>query len=80
MLFDEATSALDLETEQHLLQNILEHHQKTVIFITHRPAVVEYCDQTLKIEKMEACHFHDPATFHTLNPSIKHDDTFKGHK
>jgi ABC-type bacteriocin/lantibiotic exporter with double-glycine peptidase domain len=52
MLFDEATSALDPETERHLLQNILEHHQKTVIFITHRPAVVEYCDQTLRIEKI----------------------------
>ena len=80
MLFDEATSALDQETERHLLQNILEHHQKTVIFITHRPAVVEYCDQTLKIEKNETCHFQDPATFHTLNSSIKHDDTFKEHK
>ena len=52
MLFDEATSALDPETEKQLLQNILAHHDKTVIFITHRPAVVDYCDQTLKIEKV----------------------------
>lgn len=50
MLFDEATSALDPETEKQLLQNILANHDKTVIFITHRPAVVDYCDQTLKIE------------------------------
>ena len=52
MLFDEATSALDPETERNLLQNILAKHDKTVIFITHRPAVMEYCDQTLKIDKI----------------------------
>lgn len=52
MLFDEATSALDPETERQLLKNILANHDKTVIFITHRPAVVDYCDQTLKIERV----------------------------
>lgn len=51
MLFDEATSALDPETERQLLHNILATHDKTVIFITHRPAVVDYCDQTLRIVK-----------------------------
>lgn len=52
MLFDEATSALDPETEEQLLRNVLSAHDKTVIFITHRPAIVDYCDQTLKIEKI----------------------------
>ena len=52
MLFDEATSALDPDTERQLLQNILQKRDKTIIFITHRPAVVDYCDQTLKIEKL----------------------------
>ncbi len=52
MIFDEATSALDPETEKQLLKNILAHHDKTVIFITHRPAVVEYCNQVLTIEKI----------------------------
>lgn len=51
MLFDEATSALDPETERQLLHNILAGHDKTIIFITHRPAVVDYCDGTLRIEK-----------------------------
>lgn len=51
MLFDEATSALDPETERQLLHNILFNHDKTVIFITHRPAVVDYCDQTLHLQK-----------------------------
>ena len=52
MLFDEATSALDPDTERQLLQNILATHEKTIIFITHRLAVVDYCDQTLQIEKL----------------------------
>ena len=52
MLFDEATSALDPDTERQLLQNLLAGHDKTVIFITHRPAVIEYCTQTLRIEKI----------------------------
>ena len=50
MLFDEATSALDPDTERQLLENILSDHSKTVIFITHRPAVVDYCDQVLRVE------------------------------
>jgi len=51
MLFDEATSALDTETERRLLQNILAGRDKTVIFITHRLAVVDYCDAVLRIER-----------------------------
>ncbi len=49
MLFDEATSALDPDTEYRLLKNILASNDKTIIFITHRLAVVEYCDQTLRL-------------------------------
>jgi ABC-type multidrug transport system fused ATPase/permease subunit len=51
MLFDEATSALDPETERQLLQNVLSDRRKTVIFITHRPAVIDYCDQVLQVKK-----------------------------
>lgn len=50
MLFDEATSALDPDTERALLRNILQTNRKTVIFITHRPAVVDYCDSVLRVE------------------------------
>lgn len=49
LLFDEATSALDPDTERQLLHNILSNHQKTVIFITHRPVVVDYCDAVLRL-------------------------------
>jgi ABC-type multidrug transport system fused ATPase/permease subunit len=52
LLFDEATSALDPDTEHQLLNNILSGNDKTVIFITHRQAVIGYCDNILKIEKI----------------------------
>lgn len=49
MLFDEATSSLDPDTEQHLLRNLLESSGKTIIFVTHRMAVVDYCDHVLRM-------------------------------
>lgn len=54
MLLDEATSALDNETEQHLLQNLATHRDKhrTILFVTHRTAVIDYCDQVLHLEKL----------------------------
>ena len=49
MLLDEATSALDPETEKQLLQNILADSGKTVIFVTHRHAVLDYCDAVMHL-------------------------------
>ena len=49
MIFDEATSALDADTECRLLESLLHDNRHTVIFITHRPAVLEYCTQTLRL-------------------------------
>lgn len=49
LLLDEATSALDMDTERRLLANLLSSHRYTVIFITHRLAVVDYCDSVLKL-------------------------------
>lgn len=51
LLLDEATSALDPDTERQLLGNILSDKKRTIIFITHRLAVKDFCDQTLTIEK-----------------------------
>lgn len=56
LLLDEATSALDTETEQQLIANIsslAREKQQTIIFITHRPAVVEYCQSTLHLKRIE---------------------------
>ncbi len=49
MLFDEATSALDPATERQLLNNILATKGHTIVFITHRPAALDYCDAILEL-------------------------------
>lgn len=50
LLFDESTSALDTDTEQRFIQNITAApHNKTIIFITHRTSVIDYCDQVLHV-------------------------------
>lgn len=53
LLLDEATSALDLETEKRLLQNLIEalNNKQTIIFITHRPAIVDYCNEVLRLTR-----------------------------
>ena len=49
MILDEATSALDTETEKKLLNNLLTDKSRTVIFITHRQVVLNYCDASLHL-------------------------------
>lgn len=49
MILDEATSALDSETEKKLLNNLLTDRSRTIIFITHRQVVLDYCDASLHL-------------------------------
>ena len=56
LLLDEATSSLDQQTEHQLLNNLIAHNKLqpvrvTLIFITHRPAVVEHCSQVITLQK-----------------------------
>ena len=51
MILDEATSALDSETEKRLLNNLLMDKSRTIIFITHRQVVLDYCDAFLHLER-----------------------------
>ena len=53
LLLDEATSALDSETEARLLQNLTQWKRswQTLLFVTHRTAVLEFCSQTLRLTK-----------------------------
>jgi len=50
VLLDEATSALDPDTERLLLENIMHQQRKTIIFVTHRQAVVDYCDCVVRTD------------------------------
>lgn len=52
LLLDEATSALDMETERRLLQNLSQRSaSQTVICVTHRPAVIDYCSQVIRMQR-----------------------------
>lgn len=52
LLFDEATSSLDEETESRLLKNLRAMTDKTVVIVTHRPAVLEITDKTIDFSKI----------------------------
>ena len=57
LLLDEATSALDAETEKCLLTNLRAMTDKTVMIVTHRPAVLTICDRVLEFtENGVICH------------------------
>lgn len=52
LILDEVTSALDEETEQEMLRRLTQSQiGKTLIFVTHRPAIMQYCNQVLHIDK-----------------------------
>lgn len=54
LLLDEATSALDIHTEQQLLKNLSSRDVgQTIICVTHRPAVIEYCSQVIEMKRAE---------------------------
>lgn len=49
LLLDEATSSLDEETEKLLLSNLRAMTDRTVIIITHRPAVLTVTDKHINL-------------------------------
>lgn len=52
LLLDEFSSSLDGGTEHTLIQRLLNARQdKTMIFITHREMIVQYCSNIIKLEK-----------------------------
>lgn len=53
LLLDEATSALDIDTEKELLLRIKQHYNdRTIIFVTHRLAVVEFTTDNLNMQRI----------------------------
>ncbi len=50
LLLDEFSSALDSETEELLLQRLTSSRKgRTMIFITHRERIIDFCDATLRL-------------------------------
>ena len=54
MLLDEFSSALDPATEEEMLSRLTAKDGlcagKTMIFITHRESILNFCDSELKFE------------------------------
>ncbi|MBT1166440.1 ABC transporter ATP-binding protein [Bifidobacterium simiarum] len=53
LLLDESTSALDVATERAVLERIRALHDKTVLIVTHRAEVLEYCDRTIRLGRSD---------------------------
>ncbi|MBH1939380.1 ABC transporter ATP-binding protein [Mobilitalea sibirica] len=52
LVLDEATSALDVDTEQRVMDSIINlQPRRTCIIITHRPSLLEYCHRIWKINE-----------------------------
>ena len=50
LLLDEATSALDPDTEAEVLRNICTTlTDRTIICVSHREKILEYCDQVIRL-------------------------------
>jgi len=50
LLLDEISSSLDESTEREMYRRLFETYpNKTMIFITHRPAVCELCDDVIRL-------------------------------
>lgn len=53
LFFDEFTSALDEQTEQNILEDIEKlKNEKTIIIISHKKSVLNFCDQILNMNKI----------------------------
>lgn len=51
LVLDEATSALDETTEQKLISNLRNMTDKTILLVTHRPAMLEMCDRQIVLKE-----------------------------
>ncbi len=50
LLLDEATSALDKDTELSLLKSLRAMNNKTLIIVTHRKEVMDFCDRIISVK------------------------------
>lgn len=51
LVLDEATSALDDATERQLINNLRNMTDKTILLVTHRPAMLEMCDRQIVLKE-----------------------------
>ena len=52
LILDEFSSSLDAETERTLIERLLHsQQQKTMIFVTHRELILQYCNELIRLKK-----------------------------
>lgn len=51
LIMDESTDGLDLVTEQQLLGNMSNSKNMTLLFASHRPSVMKFCERIVVMEK-----------------------------
>jgi len=51
LLLDESTDAFDLKTERMVLDRLKEVKDLTIIFVSHRPSVMEFSDKVVDLEE-----------------------------
>ena len=51
LILDESTNGLDLVTEQHLLAKLESLPSVTLLFVSHRPAVMKFCQRLVVVEQ-----------------------------
>jgi thiol reductant ABC exporter CydD subunit len=57
LLLDEPTSALDADTEASVVQALRRHVAgRTVVVVSHRPAVLDLADRVVRLERSPALH------------------------
>lgn len=61
LMMDESTSALDEKTEKELLANLRAMTDKTVLLVTHRPAVLDICDKIVEFQQEGVTVFENNA-------------------
>ena len=50
LILDEATNAIDIDSENRILNNLIENYNMTIIFITHRQNKFTFPHRTLNLE------------------------------
>ena len=51
LVLDESTSALDDATERQMINNLRNMTDKTILLVTHRPAMLEICDRQIVLKE-----------------------------
>ena len=49
LILDEATSALDEDTEARILAAVTQNYGKTILIITHRRSMLQYCSHVIQV-------------------------------